>query len=781
MTRAKDRQSPYRVLTSSYAIALSVAALLFVGTYFFLGNAIEQQREVAAAVDLTGKQRMLAQRIAWLADRYAERGDSLARPQLQAAAAEMAAISERLRTGRIGPQTTIDIPPEVEGIYGEQNLNDRLRTFLTNARVIAFAEIAPGEGTEERPVHDAMTGIMLEADGPLLNALDAVGAAYVRESDARIARLQKNQRITLIIVIFTLVAEAVFIFRPLVGQVTDYVDEVLEHSRRSSLARRAAQQASAAKSTFLSSMSHELRTPMTGIMGICDLLMSSPQTPEQAKMTRMLRQSAQILLDLLNDILDLAKIEAGRMTLESIDFDLASLLAEVRNLFDPGMAEKELSFTIEGAEEGRDVFRGDPKHLRQILCNLIGNAMKFTDSGRVSVRFWRDTDKDGRILLRFAVQDTGIGISEDGLSRLFRKFEQEEQSTARRYGGTGLGLAISKQLAEAMGGGIEVKSAKGAGSTFSFHVCVEAGNPAAVKAAAIATPAQAGRELSGLNLKILLAEDNLTTQFIIARMLTLWGQTVITVPDGGAAVTRAMDEEFDLILMDMQMPVMDGDEATRHIRDSNGACADTPVMALTADGIVEHHQRYLDAGCRMVLTKPIVWGDLARGIRKLAGVGADADVAPEPAPEHDPVLMIEPEAGPELAPEPEPQAAPESPAGPPSEGSSPVLNTAIFGGLKEVLPPADFAKILNQLVDALPQYRAKIEEQVSAGDYTQAQRAAHKLRGVCAQIGADDVSQMAAWIEERAPDVEAVRDAMPRLDEKIARLRTAILETTAAP
>ena len=764
MTRAKDRQSPYRVLTSSYAIALSVAALLFVGAYFVLGSTIAEQREVAAAVDLTGKQRMLAQRIAWLADRYAERGDSLARPQLQAAAAEMSAISDRLRTGRLGPQATIEVPRAVEDIYSAQNLNERLRTFLTNARVIAFAEIAPGEGAMERPVHDAMTSIMLEADGPILNILDAVGAAYVTESDARIARLQKNQRITLLVIIFTLVAEAVFIFRPLVVQVTDYVDEVLEHSRRASLARRAAQQASAAKSTFLSSMSHELRTPMTGIMGICDLLTSSPQTPEQAKMSRMLRESAQILLDLLNDILDLAKVEAGRLTLESIDFDLAKLLAEVRNLFDPGMAEKEIAFSLEGAVEGRDVFRGDQKHLRQILCNLVGNAMKFTEKGSVSVRFVRDTDKDGRVLLRFSVEDTGVGISEDGLSRLFRKFEQEDETTARRYGGTGLGLAISKQLAEAMGGGIEVKSTKGVGSTFSFYVRVEVGDPAAVKAAAVATPAQAGRELSGLNLKILLAEDNLTTQFIIARMLTIWGQTVASVADGGAAVTRAMDEKFDLILMDMQMPVMDGDEATRHIREGNGASAATPVLALTADGIVEHHQRYLDAGCRMVLTKPIVWGDLARAIRQLAA--GDAGIAP---------ILENAAAVAAVAPGPLPEAEP------PSESPAPVLNAAIFGGLKDVLPPEDFAKILNQLLDALPQYRARIEEQLTAGDHQQAKRAAHKLRGVCAQIGADDVSQLAEWIEEQSADVAGIRDAMPRLDEKIARLRAAILETTSAP
>ncbi len=744
MSRSKA-QSPYLALTSSYAVALSVIAVMFIGANILLDRAIDEQRKIPVAVELTGRQSMLCQRITWLADRYTDRGEPLARQQLQAAITEMAVIADGLRTGNIDADTTFIMPPGVARVYAEQNINNRLRTFLTHARVISATEIVPGESAQERVINDNMAAMMAEAYGPLLTALNAVGAEYTRESDAQVERLQRAQRIALLVILFTLAAEGFFIFRPLVGKVSNYVDEVLEHSRRASAARRTAQQASAAKSAFLSSMSHELRTPMTGIMGICDLLTSSPQPPEQAKMTRMLRQSAQILLDLLNDILDLAKIEAGRMSLESIDFDLGVLLADVRNLFDPGMAEKGLAFTIEGASDQGEVFRGDPKHIRQVLCNLVGNALKFTESGSVKVRYSRETVADGVIMLKFTVTDTGIGISEEGLTRLFRKFEQEEASTSRRYGGTGLGLAICKQLSEAMGGGIEVKSSKGLGSTFTVHMRVAPGDPAAVTAAAVATPVQAGNELGGAVLSILVAEDNLTTQFIITRMLTLWSQAVVAVGDGKSAVHRAAQQKFDMILMDMQMPVMDGDEATRRIRVGGGASAGAPIIALTADGIVEHHQQYLDAGCDVVLTKPIVWTALAREIASLAGLGAGD--------------------------------APAGAAGPPPRDTRPVaLNLEMLDSLREALSPNDFDEIVERFLVSLGTYRTRLDAQIAAADLSEARRTAHTLKGLCGQLGADEVASIAAWIEEESTDLEGVQDALPRLDDSIVRARAALAD-----
>lgn len=765
MSRGKTKRSPYGALTSTYAIALSVVALLLVGAYLFLDRAIEDQRKVALAVHMAKRQVALCQRVAWLTDRYATRGEAYARQQLQTMITEMASAAERLRDGHIDPQTTIDVPPEVRKIYADQYLDDRLRAFLTHARVIAFTDVSPSDGPQGRLLGEDMTAITVEADGRLQAALVSVGQEYERTSLNQIAQLEFQQRTALILILVTLVVEAFFIFRPLTDKVSDYVDEVLEHSRRASTARRAAQQASAAKSAFLSNMSHELRTPMTGIMGICDLLTSSDQPPEQANMTRMLRQSAQILLELLNDILDLAKIESGRMELETIDFDLAVLLTDVRNLFDPGMAEKGLAFHVEGAVEGEDVFRGDPKRIRQVLYNLIGNAMKFTEHGSVVVRYSREQTNADRAVLKFEVADSGVGISEEGQTRLFRKFEQEELSTSRRYGGTGLGLVICRELAQAMGGDIAASSTKGVGSTFTVRISLALGDAAAVKAEAAATPVQAGDVLKDLALNILVAEDNRVTQFILTRMLTMWGQNVIAVDDGGAALERASQERFDIILMDMQMPVMDGDDATRRIRAGRGPSADVPIIALTADGIAEHHQRYLQAGCNAVLTKPVLWTALSREIRAhldMDTVTMREHAQPTQSASHAAVVeQVSSCAG-----------VPEAPA----KAAAPILNEEMVGYLREVLSPAECEEILQDALKAIRKYMVSLSDDIRTENLHQAQRDAHALKGLCGQIGADEVAAIALWIEEQSTDIAEVQDAMPRLEASISRVHIAILE-----
>ncbi len=747
MSRATTKHSPHTALTSSYAIALSLVAVLFVGAHAFLDRAIEGQRKVASVVNMTDRQVILCQRIAWLAARYTTTGDADAHQQLEAAITEMAVTANNIRAGRIDADTTIAVPGSVSKIYTERNLNDRIRLFVTQARVINFTDVTPGSRSQGRPIDEAMAAITLEADGVLSSALNAVAQEYVRESDEQISRLQFQQRVLLGINLLTLLGVGLFIFRPLTDKVTDYVDNVVETSRRAGAARRAAQQASAAKSAFLSNMSHELRTPMTGIMGICDLLMSSPMPQEQSKMVHMLRQSAQILLTLLNDILDLAKVESGRMSFESIDFDLTALLLEARDLFEGGMSEKGITFTVEGIAQHVEAFRGDPKHIRQILYNLVGNALKFTEAGSINIRCWRETESSGSILLNFAVSDTGIGISEEGLTRLFRKFEQEETSTSRRYGGTGLGLAICKQLSEAMGGRIDVRSTKDVGSTFTFNVRVQLGDANAIVAASGTTPVQAGNKLAGHALNILVAEDNLTTQFILTRMLSMWGQSVVAVTDGKTAVARASQEKFDVILMDMQMPVMDGDEATRQIRAGRGPSARIPIIALTADGIIEHHLRYMEAGCDSVLTKPVSWPDLAHEIRMQIGLEVLHEENPSP------VLA-------DLT----------------SSEDTPALNQRMFGDLRSVLPAEAFEEMLRGFLLTVVKYKKQLDEHVSNGDFTQAQRTAHAIKGSCAQVGADEVAGIAAWMEDGATDVNSIARKMSQLAEGIVRLHAAVLK-----
>jgi len=738
LTRSRLR-SPHRQLTLIYGVALTLIAALSIATHVILGIVISDQQEVAQIVNMTGRQRMLSQRVAWLSSRYARTGDEESRAGLRVAITEMTAAAELLRSGTIDSGVSLPLPPGIAEIYRAQELDRRLAAFLEHAREIAETDIPLS--TQDEPYSaalDNLDAITAEASGPILETLNDVVTEYVRESEARITRLQDGQRYTLIVVILTLVAEALFVFRPLTGRMSNYFERMLKNSRRANAARRAVQRANAARSSFLANMSHELRTPMAGIMGICDLLLASAQSPEQVKMTRTLRQSAQSLLDLLNDVLDLAKLEAGRMTLEPVDFKLSDVLTQVRDLFGPSMSEKGLRFTVSPPPEEANILRGDPKRLRQVLCNLVGNALKFTEHGAVDVTSTYETAPDGDLIMTFTVSDTGIGISQEGIGRLFTKFEQADGTTARRFGGTGLGLSICKQIAEAMDGGISVASVKGEGTTLSVSVRMEPGDPAGVAAGAAALPLEAGDRLQGLQLSVLVAESDATTQFLLAQTLSLWGHRATTVGNGQEAIERAAARRFDVILVDMQMPVVDGDEVVRCIR-AGGTSA--PIIGLTADSSAAHWNQCLGAGCNAVVMKPVAWPVLAEQMAVLV----------RPPRRKGTVI------------------------GAPSH----VLNPVMFNMLKETLPAEVLTRLLDSALASIAGYKASLESDVAALEHKQCQLTAHAMRGVCSQIGADEVAQIGQWIEEHSDGVDSVRQSLPLLEAAIVRLRND-LRTAAA-
>jgi len=598
-----------------YALALLVVAGLSIATHIILGVVIIDQREVADVVNRTGRQRMLSQRIALLSPHYAETGDPAARALLRESVNEMEESARRLRTGETQPDVFVPLPEGVSRVYRDENVTARVNAYIAHARAVLDTDVPAGRrAAAPAEIQAHLDAIMAEATGPIVLTLNNIVNQYVQDSNQRIDRLQKGQQITLVIVILTLIGEALFIFRPLASGIITYLERIKELSRRVTDARHA----SDAKSSFLAHMSHELRTPMTGIIGMSELLMNTQQSPEQARMTRLLRQSAQNLQGVLNDILDLAKIEAGSMTLERIDFRLSELLNEVLNLFGPSMRAKNLKFTVDAANLRGDVFHGDANRLRQILSNLVNNALKFTAAGYVRVRCWDEAAAGGRTRLKFSVSDTGVGISEDGVRRLFGRFQQEDSSIARKFGGTGLGLAICKQLAEAMGGAISVESVPGSGSIFTFSVLVDAGNAAKLPHDESASLVQAGHGLQAAALHVLMAEDNPTTQLLLGQVLSLWGIKTTVANTGREALEHANAQAFDVILMDMQMPELTGDEAARQIRQGGGASAAVPIIAVTADAIVENHDRYMAAGCNAVVTKPISWAHLAEEIRAAA-------------------------------------------------------------------------------------------------------------------------------------------------------------------
>jgi PAS domain S-box-containing protein len=389
-------------------------------------------------------------------------------------------------------------------------------------------------------------------------------------------------------------------------------------------AKAAAESASRTKSDFLASMSHEIRTPMNAVMGIADLLAKTELTPQQDKYVQIFRRSGDNLLNLINDILDLSKVEASQLDLERTGFSLADHLEKVIEMVAPRAQEKGLTLVWEIAPGVSNDLVGDPTRLRQVLLNLLGNAIKFTPGGSVSLNVEPDGDKAVPTALRFTVSDTGIGIPGDKLSRVFERFTQADSSTTRRFGGSGLGLTISKRLVELMGGRIWVESVLDEGSTFSFAVPFEVWSEANRP---LAAPAGAGPKGQLPALRILLAEDSPDNCTIALAYLEHTPYRIDVAETGAIACQMFTAGRYDLVLMDRQMPVMDGLTATRTLRaweEANGRTP-TPIIALTASALKGDRETCLAAGCTAYLSKPIKQDVLLQAIADYSAARPAAD------------------------------------------------------------------------------------------------------------------------------------------------------------
>lgn len=552
----------------------------------------------------------------------------------------------------------------------------------------------------------------------------------------------------------------------MVGTNWDNTDLVEQKQALENLAKEA-EEASKAKSQFLANMSHEIRTPINGVIGMTALLLDSPGlSSEQTRQARVIKSSGESLLALINDILDFSKVEAGKLDLEILDFDLMDVLEDLSSILGQKASEKQLAFVCEVGPEVPNRLKGDPGRLRQMLLNLAGNAIKFTSAGSVEVRVSLESRDESEVSLRFSIVDSGIGIEEQKKQFLFAEFTQLDSSTTRLYGGTGLGLAICKQLVGLMGGEIGVESSLGKGSEFWFSLRLpydkngyEEKRPGRLSGEARRDEALVGRpgrasgfeemyatRFEGRATRILVAEDNVVNQMVVRGILSKFGLHADTVANGLEALEALGRISYDLVLMDVQMPELDGLEASRRIRAGNAgeAARAVPIIALTAHARREDKVACLEAGMNEYLSKPIDPKVLFDTLDRMLPTVEYQDSG-------DPFIETKTGLG--------------------------VFDRSRFvsGMMDDVGLAEEVARV--SLID-LGKFRAGLEAVFSEGSVAELHRTAHSLKGVSAHVCCSDLCALSSKLEEeiRAGKVEGVRADQGRLaeaiDEAIAALES---------
>ncbi|MEQ8390333.1 MAG: ATP-binding protein [Thalassospira sp.] len=618
LLRPRDIVVPFRKRIC-FATALILTLIFADGIVNYITE--HSRQEIALQINMSGRQRMLSQRISGFTH-LLSRSDHAAMPEnsaLRLALRDAIELMESSHFALVNGSKELELPPSHGALRryyldGQPSLDHEVKSFLEAAKRVLNRNDDPGFD----PSADAEY-IRQAAFKPLLGMLDQAVTLYQHDAERQLTvstQISLAMRAALIISILGVMFGVVW---PMVAIIRRTLYQFSEERNR-------ANAASLAKSEFLATVSHEIRTPMNSILGLSDLLSKGEMSSQLQRYAVLINESAKSLMTIVNDVLDLSKIEAGKLEIEHIAFSPHEVVRNTVSTFSSVAADKGLELRTIIADDTPQRVQGDPTRLRQILSNFIANSLKFTEHGTVTVNLYRSDrlseNWDDIVVLRLEVIDTGIGFSTDKKNALFEAFSQADQSTTRKFGGTGLGLAIAKRLTEAMGGKINANSTLGEGAIFWVDL------PFAPVHGTLNIPDEEGADNTPASfpisdilidnfIKVLVVDDKELNRIVLGAFLEKGPYDICYASDGREAVEKATEIAFDLVLMDAQMPVMDGVEALHAIRKTHGPSQNARIVVVTADALEQAEDRYLAAGFDGYLSKPITQETLARALRTI--------------------------------------------------------------------------------------------------------------------------------------------------------------------